>query len=256
MVIIRTLAGELFNSSDILLDIINPLLLDNYDPSLLEDPRLQILLFKQDDKIVKCEFVIDDNRFMTLKDVIMYLNQLEDKNIVITIVFIQKPTPPSYPSIGLDIIRTTHCDDLCGLPEEPSCFLEWYGYENNIKRLLDKDSNDFPYRNETDKYRFTCYCYSFDNIEEAITYAIIKRFNEQNITPNSKIYLDAYIKPGSYRYKLFEIRVLEQEIYSNLLTLPEWKEYFDLWDTFWMMSSQEQQFAKLNSNQHMYVHNQ
>lgn len=254
MVKFITLAGEPFRS-DILLDIINPLLLDNYDPSLLEDHRLQILLFKQDDRIVKCEFVIDDKHFMTLKDVIIYINELEDKNVVITIVFTQKPTPPSYPSIGLDIIRTTHCDDLCGLPEEPSCFLEWYGYEDNIKSLLDKDSNYFPFCNETNKYRFTCFNTAFDNIEEAITYAIIKRVDEQNITPNSKIFLDAYIKPGSYRYKLpLEIRLLEQEIYSYLLTLPEWKEYFNLWDTFWMMSSQEQTLAKLNSNQHMHVY--
>ncbi len=117
MVMFITLAGEPFNRLDILLEIITPLL-DNYDPILLEDPRLQILLFKQDDIIVKCEFVVDDKHFMTLQNLVMYINELEDKNIVITIVFIQKPTPPSYPSIGLDIIRTTHCSDLCGLPSK------------------------------------------------------------------------------------------------------------------------------------------
>jgi len=257
MVKFITLAGELF-SSDILLDIINPLLLDDYDPSLLEDPRLQILLFKQDDKIVKCEFVIDDKHFMTLKDVVMYLNQLEDKNVVITIVFTQKPTPPSYPSIGLDIIRTTHCDDLCGLPEEPSCFLEWYGYEDNIKRLLDKGPNYVKFNNETKKYCFSSFEKAFDNIEESITFSVLQSYMlnlfNGDTTPDIQVFLDVYIKGGTSICKLYNIPYMEQEIYSYLLTLSEWKEYFNLWDTFWMMSSQEQPLAKLNSNQHMHVY--
>ena len=245
-IVFKTLAGESFNKLNKLLDFNNP----------LEDPRLdtmkELLLLRQGECIVKLVFVIGITTFNTLYDAIMHAN-LVDELVTINVVFIKKPTPPSYPSIGLDIIRTTHCDDLCGLPEEPSCFLEWYGYEDNIKRLLDKDSNYFPYRDETRKYRFTCFGSPFDNIEEAITYAIIKSVDEQNITPDSKFFLDAYIKPGSSIFQLFEIRLLEQEIYSYLLTLPEWNEYFNLWDAFWIMSSREQRLAKLNSNQNMHV---
>jgi hypothetical protein len=178
-----TLAGSPFDGLNQLLDLNNPF--DDLKLAILTN----ILLFRRDNVVGKLTFIIDSLPFMTLYDTIMHAKQLETELVSITVVFTQKPVPPSSPSIRLYGIDT---NDLCDLPVS---FLEWYEYEDAVKNCLDTEYVDFA--NASDKYRFQYNCFAFDNLHTAITVAIMYSLNNQDY--DIPMNLDVSISPGSQK---------------------------------------------------------
>ena len=243
-----TIAGEQFNGIDQLLDLNAP----------LNDPRLatmtDIILFRRNNNISKIIFIIDTTPFMTLYDTMMQVKKLDVELVIITVIFIPKPIPPLSPSIGINITKTTIYNDLCDQRKKPVSFLEWYD-DSEVINFLNKIPDYSHWKNKTDIYCFVYNYYAFDNLEDCITYAIwCSYIHNKNIEYTNPIWLNVYIQPGVSKNILAGSLILKQEIYSFLITIPEWKEYFDLWEEFWMKPPHKENISKLNTNQNIHVY--
>jgi hypothetical protein len=222
-----------------------------------------VIYFKKNEIIYKIQFVIDIIPFETLYDVMLYVSKIYiENNIIIQVIYIQKPEPPLHPSVLFELHPSVLVDEVLrynnndNIPYEPISFIKWYALEENLKHFIHK--LEYPnYRyNDTIKFSFASKYTEFNNLNEALLYSIHHYilYDSKNIKYNRFGNVVADIKMGIdiHRQNIYsrieDIEYVKKEIYTYLLSIPEWFEYFDSWRKFWSKDIVEPDFSELYSN--------